>query len=1082
MANFVTNQEKLLSEVMNDILPSSERLFFLVGYFYFSGFKEIYKNVTDKKIKILVGLDIEKSLSDKVKEFEIIQEVGGQISGKKIRKNLFNSWITLWNDTSYFDSAEKQEAFKLFLEKIKNGTLEIRKTKKPNHSKLYLFENKEEFNQRGEFPGTMITGSSNLTRAGLSGQEEINVIFRDENYGKGEKLFENLWENESVNIVNKDNIDEFLNEVIENIWINKLPKPFLLYVRVLEEYLSSYKSERSIRLPKQITRGKYLDLKYQTDAVQQALSMIKKHDGVIISDVVGLGKSIIASAVAYNLGLKVVIIAPPHLRSQWEDYGYDFWINAKIYGSGSIKKAIEEDDGEKPKLIIVDEAHRYRNPGTLDYANLHKLCQGNKVVLLTATPFNNRPQDIFSMIKLFQTTTRSTIQTVDNLAYRFRKLIKEDKDIKKAQKDGKENEKKIKERVRILADQIRDIISPLMIRRSRIDLDSIKEYKEDLIAQKIEFPKVNDPEILDYELGDLSQLYQETLELVSPEDDEDAGFIGARYKPTNYLKDIDKYKRKIREEFGDEELFKQSQKNLAKFMKRLLIGRFESSINAFSKTLDSMIKSSELIKDWYEKLEKVPIYKKGNLPDVESLLESSGEDIEEEIKDINFDQLLERYTEKGLRLVEKKELKKSFIEDVGKDIGLLKDIRDKWFKNGIGRDPKLEYFLKILRDQLSKDPKRKVVVFTQYADTADYLYEKLKDELCVFKYTSKDSSAKNKKIIKQNFDAGSSAPKDDFNVLIGTDAISEGVNLNRAGTVFNYDISYNPTRVIQRVGRINRISKKVFDELFIYNFFPTATGERETRVKQISTLKITLIHALLGEDTKVLTSDEELESFYRDQFQKSVKNQEQKSWDIEYINFLNSIKTSQQDIVKESLKLPKRVRIKRTVKKDRKGVIVFGKKGGDYTFKLGVNAKEYMVISPAEALNIFSAGLSEKPEDVSKSFEPIYQNVKDNLFIRKTDVPYDKGTAGAIDKIDVLIKELPDKKNYLEDLYYVLKTLDALPDRFVRQIKAISNETIDEDIKALEKEVTHQYLMEIMEKARSVEEGEEALILSEELI
>ena len=101
-------------------------------------------NIADKKIKILVGLDIEKSLSDKVKEFEIIQEVAGQISGKKIRKDLFKSWITLWNDTSYFDSAERQEAFRLFLEKIKDGTLEIRKTKKPNHAKLYLFENKKE--------------------------------------------------------------------------------------------------------------------------------------------------------------------------------------------------------------------------------------------------------------------------------------------------------------------------------------------------------------------------------------------------------------------------------------------------------------------------------------------------------------------------------------------------------------------------------------------------------------------------------------------------------------------------------------------------------------------------------------------------------------------------------------------------------------------------------------------------------------------------------------------------------------------------------------------------------------------------
>jgi len=1081
MANLITNQDKLLSEVMNNILPSSQRLYFLIGYFYMSGFKEIYKNVVDKEMKILIGLDIEKGLSGKIMEFEVIQKIDDQISSKKIRDDSFKSLVTLCNDTDYFDSDEKQESFRLFLEKIKNGTLEIKKTKRPNHAKLYLFENKKEFNQGGEFPGTMITGSSNLTRSGLRGQEEIDVIFRDENFKEGKDLFEKLW-NESVEIVNKDTLDEFLHEVIENVWIDKLPKPFLLYIRVLEEYFSSYNDERSIRLPEEITRGKYLNLKYQIDGIKRALSMIKKHDGVIISDVVGLGKSIIASALAYNLGLKVIIIAPPHLKSQWEDYSYEFWVNSKIYGSGSVNKAIEEDDGEKPKLIIIDEAHRYRNPNTADYANLHKLCQGNKVVLLTATPFNNRPEDVFSMIKLFQTPTRSTIQTVDNLAYRFRQLIKEDKSIKKSQRDKKETEEEIDARVRNLANQIRDILLPVLIRRSRIDLESIQEYKDDLESQNIEFPKLNDPKILDYDLGDLGNLYKETLEQIAPENDEERGFIGARYKPSNYIKDIEKYKDKIKEEFGDEELFKQSQKNLAKFMRRLLIERFESSVYAFKQTLDAMIKSSELVEEWYQRIGKVPIYKRGNLPDIESLLESTGEDLTEELKDINFDESLEKYTQKGLRLVEKKELKKSFIEDVKEDINLLKDIRNKWFKNGINKDPKLEYFSKIIREQLSNEPQRKIVVFTQYADTADYLYKELKDKLRVFKYTSKDSSTKNRKIIKENFDASFLQQRDDFDVLIGTDAISEGINLNRAGTVFNYDISYNPTRIIQRVGRINRISKKVFDELFIYNFFPTITGEREVRVKEISTLKMKLIHHLLGEDTKVLTSDEQLESFYKEQFRKSIIEQEKESWDVKYINFLNSIKKNQQEIVEQSLRLPKRVRIKRTTKKDEKGIIIFGKKGEDYTFKLGVSPKEYRTINSVDALKIFEATISEKPEKVGKDFELIYQHVKDNLFIRKIDAPYNKGTVEAINKIDILIEKLPQKKEYLEDLHYVLKSLDTLPDRFARQIRAISEKTLDKDVNALEKEVTHQYLMEIMEKARKVEDEEETLILSEELI
>ena len=150
-----------------------------------------------------------------------------------------------------------------------------------------------------------------------------------------------------------------------------------------------------VRLPAEITRNKYINLKYQIDAIRRSLDILQRHNGVIIADVVGLGKSIIASAVAHNLNLKTVIIVPPHLRYQWEDYHNEFEFHARIYSSGKIEQALEEIDKDEEKLIIIDEAHKYRNALTTDYANLHKLCQRNKVILLTATPFNNRPQDVF---------------------------------------------------------------------------------------------------------------------------------------------------------------------------------------------------------------------------------------------------------------------------------------------------------------------------------------------------------------------------------------------------------------------------------------------------------------------------------------------------------------------------------------------------------------------------------------------------------------------------------------------------------------------------------------------------------------
>jgi len=1077
---FITNQEKLLSEVFNNILPSSQSLYFLVGYFYFSGFEEIYTNVQDKNIQILIGLDAEKNVFNKIKEFEIID--GTNHSRGDVRKKFNESLVDIFNDTDFFDSIKKQDAFRIFIEKIKNGTLEIKKTLHPNHSKLYLFENKQDHSQGGEYPGTLITGSSNLSHSGLRGQHEINVVFRDEHFKDGLDLFKALWA-DAVKIVDKDNFNDFHKEVMQKIWIDKLPSPYLLYVRVLLEYFTIAKRD-NIALPSDITGGTFRDLKYQIDAVTKAISIIEQHNGVIIADVVGLGKSIIASAIAYNMKLRTIIVAPPHLIPQWQDYSYEFNFRTKIYSSGKIEQALEENDNDEQKLVIIDEAHKYRNEDTTDYANLHKLCQKNKVILLSATPFNNRPQDIFALIRLFQITTKSTIRTVDNLSYQFRDLVKEFKKIKESQKKKTKSDTQIKSEIEVLADKIRDILSPLIIRRSRIDLDLIEEYKEDLKHQKISFPKVNDPEVLEYKLGELTDLYIKTFYSIAPEE-EGKGFLGARYMPAVYIKNIEKYKEKISAEFDDVNLFKQSQRNIAGFMKHLLVRRFESSIDAFYKSLDSMIRSSEYVKEWYERLEKVPIYKKGNLPSIDELFELEDGDAELDLERINFDEQLSGFIEKGLFLIDKKELTLGFIRDLDKDIALLKSIKNEWFGTGYPNDPKLKDFKAILKKKLKEMPSRKIVVFTEFSDTASYLFEQLKDDFRVFKYSSSDSSVYNKLTLKRNFDAGIKQDQqlNDFDILVATDAISEGFNLHRAGIVFNYDIPYNPTRVIQRVGRINRINKKVFNELFIYNFFPSAEGQKHTFVTQITALKLAMIQSLIGEDTKVLTKDEELRSFFVDKFREEMKEQQEKlSWDAKYLNDLSRLKRISPELIKEANNLPRRIRIKRTEEKESKGVLVFGKKGNDYIFKLGTTPSDFTTLNARAAIELFQANTSEKSELVSKEFEAVYQSVKANLFQKKNEVALDKGKRETIDKIKYLIDHKNGDADYMKDLLFVVAELDSLPELYHKQIRRISNKSLGKDITELMKDVPHSYLMDIIHKSESIDEAEENLILAEELI
>ena len=1074
MSEITNEKDRNLADVINKIMPSSENLYFLVGYFYFSGFQEIYKNLEDKELKILVGMNIQKDLNNKIVETESGHQ---DTSNYKIRQKYYEQLRLIFNESSFFDSSEKQKAFKIFVKKIQDGTLEIRKTREPDHSKLYIFENKSEFNQGGEYPGTVIFGSSNLSYSGLVGRRERNETFRDKGkYDSYKKDFDEEWE-DSTPLVRQENFDEFKSEVIDKIWVDKVPSPYAVYLRVLKEYFSIENNE-GIKLPHEITKERFSNLKYQIDAIQQSINILSRHNGVIIADVVGLGKSIVASTIAHNMGLDAIVIAPPHLVKQWNDYRYDFKFNARVYSSGMIEQALFESEGDSEKLIIIDEAHKYRNEETADYALLHRLCQGNKIMLLTATPFNNDPKDIFSMIKLFQIPAKSTIQTIDSLSIRFKSLIKEYKEIKKFQRDGSLAGADLKNRINNLADQIRDLLSPLIIRRSRLDLAAIKTYKEDLDKQGIAFPEVKPPVCLEYDLGQLGSIYKKTLETIAP-NTSDSGFIGARYKPTSYIESDKEVERLAKELNTDVNLLRNTQSNIAEFMKRLLVRRFESSIYAFNKTLKNMIDSSESILKWYER-GKVPIYKKGNLPDVESLFDDTGDDSISQLEDINYEEQLQGFIDKGLEFVDAKGLSPKFEEDLKNDIKLLNEIRSEWLRVEPINDPKINHFIEIIKSQFAANEDRKIVVFTEYSDTADYLYDQLKNQFRAFKYSASDASKKNSEIIRENFDAGYQTQKNDFDLLIATDAISEGYNLHRAGTVFNYDIPYNPTRVIQRVGRINRINKKVFDQLFIYNFFPTVTGEVETRVRQISTLKIAVIQALLGEDTMVLTSDEELQSFYSKEFLDEMEKENELSWDSKYRNLLDTISSSNPKLIQESIDLPKRTRIRRSGK-ETNGVVVFGRKGNDYSFKFGTDQIEVDSITTPEAIRLFESSEEEKAQEVSEKFEDVYENVKNNLFSRKKEVAKDPGLVKAIEKIDELTTLIPDKKEYFEDLKFVVKELDAVPQRVTKEIRAISKETLKEDVDNLIQNVPHKYLMEIRETAENIDEGEESLILAEEL-
>src|SRR5574344_220108 len=1085
---FITNKEKLLSEIINGILPKTKSIDILVGYFYYSGYNLISERLVNKNVRVLVGLDVDVHITKCVREIDTL--VNQNISRGQIREKYFQNFVKLFNDTDFLDSDEKLKSFQLFYNKIVEGTLEIRKTEDPCHAKMYLFAYNDDVNEDGELPGSVITGSSNLSYAGLEGRLEINARFNDKtSVLDGQKIFDELWD-KSVVIADANCIDDFNAKVIKKIWYDHLYSPYLMYIRVLKEFFS-IPTKENILTPYDITDGKFSNLKYQTDAVQMAINAIETHNGVIISDVVGLGKSIIASTVARNLKMRTIIISPPHLIKQWQGYKDDCTFTATVFSSGMISSALSYyqeyvKEGEQ-YLIIVDEAHRYRNEYTQDYADLHNLCSGNKVMLLTATPFNNRPDDIYSMLKLFQIPSKSTLKTVDNLGATFKELISKYKQLNEDQRNKKISDAEVKIAADSISKEIRSIINPLVVRRSRLDLLEIPEYAEDLKLQNIQVVLPEDPVELNYDLTHLRNLYIKTLTEISPSDEEKNEnkenpdfkyFKAARYSPVTYITNDKQLREKMMKELEEKTSIKFNlllgrQINTSGFMRKMLVRRFESSVEAFRSSLNYMIKSSDNILKWIEKSNKVPVYKKGNLLDVNQFYESTDDGIEE-IQDA-FD----KYEKRGFFEIDMKYINDKFVEDIKADIELLKRIRKDWFGDEcvIKSDPKLESFIKILREKLAKEPNRKIVVFSEFADTADYLGKQLQAaDLPVFKYTSADASAGNKDTIDANFNAGlkPNLQKDDYQILVATDAISEGYNLHRAGAVFNYDIPYNPTRVIQRIGRINRINKKIFDELYIYNYFPTDVGEAETRTKKISTLKMAMIHAIMGEDTKALTKEEEVQAYFKERYRKEFAKSEEASWDTPYRKTLNEIKGT--EAYEKALEIPHRARSARNIERPSQGVLMFGKKGNDFVFKIGSKSFAPLMIPAEEALSLFSSEPQEISEDLSKDFDDVYQKVKSALFSSDIKDRNEKDLLNAASKIKVFLKNQLLPKDYLLDLLSVIKA-DALSGFEIRFI----NQLALKDVAQLPQKITEEYLARIILTQNRADDSEETLILSEEL-
>lgn len=866
---FFTNEpERNLYDRFNKVLKRDTQFFdVLVGYFRASGFyllKDSLENVG--KTRILIGINTDKEVlsmyqeaQQQISELSISAYNSKKVYKEKLKDEFKNSE----------DSVEVETGVKKFVEMLKNGKLELRVyTKQPIHAKVYIMRNYDECSDYGK----VITGSSNFSANGLQNNLEFNVELKQR--GDVEfayKKFEELW-NDSVD-VSKECIDT----IEKDTWVKSNITPYEMYLKFLYEYFKEeINDDKTFKFNNDYVIDGFKPYQYQMDAVIQAKRILEKHNGVFISDVVGLGKTYMCALLAKELMGGKLFIVPPVLMDYWNKVLREFGVqNFNVQSNGILKKISEQKIYHEAKYIFIDEAHKFRNGETDSYRMLDEICYNKKVILITATPQNNYITDIANQMYLFESKTNSTIPGVRNLDNFFFGLRKK---VNQFQKNSDE----YFEEMRNASEKIRDkVLREVMIRRTRTEI--MNNYKDDLDRQGLSFPKVGNPIKETYEFDEKTEtIFKETIESIKT-------LTYSRYKPLMYVK----------EPFLTNEMnsLLVGQKNMGGFMKGTLVKRLESSKYAFEKTLGRFIASLEDFIRMYDGGD-VWISRKLN---VEDLLER--EDI---------DTLLEEKEKGNAFHFRSDQFKESFINDLYTDLGILHELQTLW--NSLDYDCKLNYFLDLLKND--KRLSNKIIIFTESSETASYLSDNIKNLLNrnVILFTGSMSDyIKNE--IRNNFDPNVDKEnvKDDYDVLVTTDVLAEGMNLHRSNVIINYDLPWNPTRIMQRVGRINRVGTK-HKEIYVYNFFPTSNSDDINHQSENIIAKIQMFHDILGEDSKFLTDEENISTHELFKRMTTIDDDEETGLNSElhYLRIIRDIRDKNPKLFDKIKNLPQKIKVGRT--------------------------------------------------------------------------------------------------------------------------------------------------------------------------
>jgi superfamily II DNA or RNA helicase len=896
--HFFTNQpDNTLLEKFKGVFSETEvRLFdILVGFFRASGYfrlRPFFKDET--KLRILVGIDIDKLVADAHRKgFDLFRIQNADLS------DIFSN--ELRNDIQNAEyKADVETGMKQFIRDIAEGKVEIRIHQSKNiHAKIYIFRKQPESAHHGW--GAVITGSSNLSEAGLSRNFEFNVELRNTDDIKfAVETFENLWQEglpvspDAIEIIEKET---FLNDAFT---------PYEIYIKFLIEYFGAgvvFDPDAVGDLPPGFKK-----LDYQVDAVMDGFRKLQKHNGFFLADVVGLGKTVIAVMIAKKFyqsngeHTRTLIVVPPQVEKSWRETVRLFDLrNVDFVTNGSLHKVKKGADFHAPDeydLIIVDEAHKFRSDYADMYDKLQTLCKtprkrhgildnpnlpppSKKIILVSATPLNNKPEDIRNLVYLFQDAKQSTLE-VGNLQHFFAKKIEEYKAAKK-----EEDPKVMLNRVKTIYQSIREkIIQPLVVRRTRTDLTATEQYRKDLEKQNIHFPEILPPRPVYYELEpELEKLYDKTVIYLTQT------LQYARYKAIGYLKPEHKKEYKTADKISNE---------LAAIMRTLLIKRLDSSFYAFRQ---SLMRYREANRAMLTMFENGRIYIAPQAKVTEFI--DKGEE-EELVAILNNNP--ELYQTKFVYTPD--DFEGTYWEQIKDDDATLQELCSLW--ENTEADPKLDCFVQKMETELFGEQNRegKLIVFSESKDTTRYLFEAL-TQRTRYRIMSVDSSDRKSKMeaIRANFDANipPENQKNDFDILITTEVLAEGVNLHRSNSIVNYDTPWNSTRLMQRIGRVNRIGT-LAPVILIYNFYPTGKVENDLELKRKAILKLQAFHEALGEDSQIYSEDEEFNSFGL--FEK-IEEPDEKDERLDYLMNLRKLKEQNPELFARIAAMPQRARCAR---------------------------------------------------------------------------------------------------------------------------------------------------------------------------